>query len=82
MTANSESVLQSFQQFLSTYRTAAPVADVSTVEVPDLSSDHLQTVVLRSRNATDSCLFSSHTISPDDVVPEVFDWVYYHLDYK
>ena len=85
MSANNESVLQSFRRFLDTYQTGPTglhVPEVSTVQVPDLSSEHMQTVVLRSRTTTDSCLFSEHTISPSDVEPEVFDWIYYHLDYK
>ena len=84
MSANN-SLLQSFRQFLDTYQTgptALHVPEVSTVQVPDPSSDHMQTVVLRSRTNIDSCLFSEHTISPNDVEPEVFDWIFYHLDFK
>ena len=90
MNENNESVLQSFKQFLQTYDSgksglnvkSSPFSDVSTVDVADLSSNEIQTVVLRSRTSTDSCLFSEHTISPNDVEPEVFDWIFYHLDYK
>ncbi|XP_054154987.1 serine-rich adhesin for platelets-like [Oppia nitens] len=91
-----EQMLNVFKSFLQTY-VPKPVADQqqqSRVSSgggigghhhhQDLSKcdNPLETVVLRNRQSTDTCLFSEHTISPNDVEPEVFDWIYYNLDYK
>ena len=91
MSATNELVFNSFKHFLQSYDTTKSGSGVSAqvktsvpIDVSGLSqSDNpLETVVLRNRQSTDSCLFSDHTICPNDVEPEVFDWIFYHLDYK
>ena len=87
MSETNESVLHSFKQFLETYDSGKSGSNVKTTPISDMSvaemtDCEIQTVVMRSRTTTDSCFFSDHKISPNDVEPEVFDWIFYHLDYK
>jgi hypothetical protein len=47
------------------------------------SSDEIQpSVVMRNKSTSDSCAFGDHLIAANDVECEVFDWLYYHFEYK
>jgi hypothetical protein len=78
--------VKNIKQFLNSYDCgkSSDNNEIQTQEKDGLNgSDEIQpSVVMRNKGTSDSCAFGDHLIAANDVECEVFDWLYYHFDYK